>query len=46
MVLQEKKEKELIHKILLEGIPFYMSNLLKNKLKEYENSISEQPALI
>ena len=46
MVLQEKEEKDLIHKILLEGIPFYMSNLLKNKLKEYENSISEQPALI
>ena len=46
MVLQEKEEKDLIHKILLEGVPYYMSNLLKNKLKEYENSISEQPALI
>ena len=46
MVLQEKEEKDLIHKILLEGIPYYISNLLKNKLKEYENSISEQPALI
>ena len=46
MVLQEKEEKDLIHKILLEGIPYYMSNLLKKKLKDYENSISEQPALI
>ena len=46
MVLQEKEEKDLIHKILLEGVPYYMSNLLKKKLKDYENSISEQPALI
>ena len=46
MTLQEKEEKDLIHKILLEGIPFYMSNLLTKKLKDFENSISEQPALI
>ena len=46
MTLQEKEEQDLTHKILLEGIPFYMSNLLKQKLKDFENSISEQPALI
>ena len=46
MVLQEKEEKDLIHKILLEGVPYYISNLLRKKLKDYENSISEQPALI
>ena len=46
MILQEKEEKDLIHKILLEGVPFYISNLLRKKLKDYENSISEQPALI
>ena len=46
MTLQEKEEKDLIHKILLEGIPFYISTLLKQKLKDFENSISEQPALI
>ena len=46
MILQEKEEKDLIHKILLEGIPFYISDLLRKKLKDYENSISEQPALI
>ena len=46
MVLQEKEELDLIHKILLEGIPFYISNLLRQKLKDFENSISEQPALI
>ena len=46
MTLQEKEEQDLTHKILLEGVPFYMSNLLKQKLKDFENSISEQPALI
>ena len=46
MILQEKEENDLTHKILLEGIPFYMSNLLKHKMKDFENSISEQPALI
>ena len=46
MILQEKEEKDLIHKILLEGVPYYISSLLRQKLKDYENSISEQPALI
>ena len=46
MILQEKEENDLTHKILLEGIPFYMSNLLRQKMKDFENSISEQPALI
>ena len=46
MILQEKEEKDLVHKILLEGVPFYISTLLRKKLKDYENSISEQPALI
>ena len=46
MILQEKEENDLTHKILLEGVPFYMSNLLRRKMKDFENSISEQPALI
>ena len=46
MELTGDEEKDLIHKILLEGIPFYMSELLRKKLKDFENSISEQPALI
>ena len=46
MALKENDEKDLIHKILLEGVPFYMSELLRKKLKDFENSISEQPALI
>ncbi len=46
MTLKQDEEKDLIHKILLEGVPFYISELLRKKLKDYENSISEQPALI
>ena len=46
MILQEKEENDLTHKILLEGVPFYMSNILRQKMKDFENSISEQPALI
>ena len=30
MILQEKEEKDLIHKILLEGIPFYILALQNN----------------
>ena len=45
MTLKQDEEKDLIHKILLEGVPFYISELLRKKLKDYENSISEQPAL-
>ena len=46
MTLKQDEEKDLIHKILLEGVPFYISELLRKELKDYENSISEQPALI
>ena len=46
MILKEKEESDLIHKILLEGVPFFMSNILRQKMKDFENSISEQPALI
>ena len=39
-------EKEIIHKLLLEGLPFYLHELLKIKLKSFEESISEQPMLL
>ena len=35
-----------MHRLLLEGMPFYIYNLLKNKIKKYEESISEQPMLL
>ena len=44
--LDEKTEKDLLHKFLLEGVPFYFTNKLKQKLKSYEESISEQPMLL
>jgi hypothetical protein len=44
--LDEKTEKELLHKFLLEGVPFYFTNKLRQRLKSYEESISEQPMLL
>ena len=46
MILTRESEKELMHRLLLEGMPFYIYNLLKNKIKKYEESISEQPMLL
>ena len=36
----------MIHKICLEGIPFYIVDKIKNHIKKYEESISEQPMLL
>jgi hypothetical protein len=44
--LDENTEKELLHKFLLEGVPFYFTNKLRQRLKSYEESISEQPMLL
>lgn len=44
--LDEKSEKELIHKLCLEGIPFYIFEKIKISIKKYEESISEQPMLL
>ena len=46
LTLDEKTEKELLHKFFLEGVPYYFTNKLKEKLKSYEESISEQPMLL
>lgn len=46
MTVNKESERELMHRLLLEGIPFYISSLLKTKLKQYEESISEQPMLL
>jgi hypothetical protein len=46
MTINKESERELMHRLLLEGIPFYISSLLKTKLKQYEESISEQPMLL
>lgn len=44
--LDEKSEKELLHKFLVEGVPFFFTNKLRQRLKTYEESISEQPMLL
>jgi hypothetical protein len=44
--LDKDAERELIHKLMLEGIPFYINEQLKNKMKQFEESISEQPMLL
>ena len=46
MTLNKESEKELVHRLLLEGLPFYICSKLKDKLKKYEESISEQPLLL
>ena len=46
MILTKESEKELMHRLLLEGMPFYIVNILKQTLKKYEGSISEQPMLL
>ncbi len=44
--LDKEAERELVHKLMLEGIPFYLNEQLKNKMKSFEESISEQPMLL
>ncbi len=44
--LDKEAERELVHKLMLEGIPFYLNQQLKNKMKSFEESISEQPMLL
>jgi hypothetical protein len=44
--LDKEAERELIHKLMLEGIPYYLNEQLKNKMKSFEESISEQPMLL
>jgi len=46
MILDKQAEKDLTHRILLEGVPFVLLTKLKAKLKKYEESISEQPMLL
>lgn len=46
LTLPPEAEKDLLHRILLEGIPFFLAQLLKQKLKVFEESISEQPMLL
>lgn len=44
--LDEDTEKDLIHKLCLEGTPFFIFEKIKTSIKKYEESISEQPMLL
>jgi hypothetical protein len=44
--LDPDTERELVHRVMLEGLPYYIQEQLRNKLKEFEESISEQPMLL
>jgi hypothetical protein len=46
LILDPETEKQLLHRLLIEGVPFYICDKLKTKLKNYEESISEQPMLL
>lgn len=46
LILDKDSEKDLLHRLLLEGIPYFIFEKLKLKLKQYEESISEQPMLL
>lgn len=46
MKLDKSTERDLIHKICLEGIPFYILEKIKFAVKNFEGSISEQPMLL
>lgn len=42
----EETERELTHRIMLEGVPYFISDKLRKKLTQFEGSISEQPMLL
>ena len=46
LTVDAEAEREIVHRIMLEGVPHYIQRELRNKLKEYEESISEQPMLL
>jgi hypothetical protein len=46
LILDPDSERDLVHRIMLEGLPYYIQEQLRNKLKAFEESISEQPMLL
>ena len=44
--LDEETERMIIHRMMIEGVPFYISDKLRKQLLSYEGSISEQPMLL
>jgi len=46
LILDAENERQLLHRLTIEGISFYIGEKLKNILVMYEESISEQPMLL
>lgn len=46
MTLDTNSERDLLHRMLIEYVPRIISQKLKESLKAYEESISEQPLLL
>ncbi len=46
LFLDQESEKQILHRLMIEGVSFYIGDKLKKKLLTYEESISEQPMLL
>ncbi len=44
--LDSESEKQLLHRLIIEGISYFIADKLKKKMLSYEESISEQPMLL
>jgi len=44
--LDNTTERDFLHRFMLEGVTSFYTEKLKEKLKEFEGSISEQPMLL
>ena len=46
LTLDSTTERDFLHRFMLEGITSFYADKLKEKLKQFEESISEQPMLL
>lgn len=46
LVLDESSERELLHKLMSEGVNRFLSSKIRQSIFDYEGNISEQPMLL
>jgi len=46
MTMAVDDERDFLHNLLKEGVNFYLCSKLRNKLREFEESVSSQPMLL
>lgn len=46
MTLTKEDEQFLLHNVMLKGVPFILAERLKERLKSFEESVSEAPLLV